>query len=64
MVQWVKNPTVMVRVPGSIPSPAQWVKWCGVAEAVAEVAAMAWIQSLAQELPYAASAAILKKKKK
>ena len=37
---------------GLIPSPAQWVKGSCIA------AAAAWIQSLAQELPYAARACI------
>ena len=40
-----------------IPSPAQWVKGSGTAVAVAR------IQLLAQELPYAAGAAIRRKKK-
>ena len=38
----------------SIPGPVQWVKGSGVATAVAR------IQSLAQELPYAKGAAIKK----
>lgn len=42
---------------------AQWVNGSSVAPAVAEVAAIAWIQSLAQELPYA-TAEVIKKKKK
>ena len=37
-----------------IPSPAQWVKGSGAATAVA------WIQSLAGELPYAMGVAIKK----
>ena len=40
----------------------QWVKGSGVAIAVAQVAAAAQIQSLAQELPYAAGVAIKKNK--
>ena len=44
---------------GSIPGPAQWVKGSGVA-AVAQVTAVALIQSLARELPYATGAAIKK----
>ena len=38
---------------GSVPGLAQWVKGPRVATAEAQVAAEAWIQSLAQELPYA-----------
>lgn len=37
---------------GSISSPAQWLKGSGVA------AAVRWIQSLAQDLPCAAGAAV------
>ena len=47
-----------------MPGPVQWVKGSGVAAAVVQVTAAAWIQSLAQELPYATGAAIKKKKKK
>ena len=43
---------------GSVPDPAQWVNGSGIAVAAAWVAAVAWIQSLAQELPYAADVAI------
>ena len=43
---------------------ARWVKESGVAKAAAEVTAAAWIQSLAQELPYALGEVIEKKKKK
>ena len=46
---------------GSIPGPVKWVKGSGVAEAVAEVTAVAQIQSLAQELPYAVGMTIKKK---
>ena len=49
---------------GSIPGPVKWVKGSGVAEAVAEVTAVAQIQSLAQELPYAVGMTIKKKKKR
>ena len=38
----------------------QWAEGSSVAAAVAQVAAAAQIQSLAQELPYAAGAAIKK----
>ena len=47
---------------GLIPSPVQWVKGSSVATVVAQVAAAALIQSLAQGLPYATGAA--KKRKK
>ena len=43
---------------GSIPWPAQLLKGSGIATVVAEVAAVAWIQSLAQGLPHATGAAI------
>ena len=49
---------------GLIPKLTQWVSGSGIATAVAQVAALAQIQSLACELPYAAGAAIKKKKKK
>ena len=49
-----------------IPSPMNWVKGSGdeAASAVAKVAAAFWIQSLAQELPYAVDVAIKKRKQK
>ena len=37
---------------------AQWAKGCDIAIVVAEVTDVAWIQSLARELPYAIGAAI------
>ena len=43
---------------GSIPGLAQWVKGFSVAIAEAQVAAVAWIQFLARELPNAVGAAI------
>ena len=43
---------------GLIPRPVQWIKGFGVAAAVAQVTAVAQIQCLAQELPYAVGAAI------
>ena len=49
---------------GSIPGVVQWVKGSGVATAVAQVVAVAWIQPLAQEFPYALGAAIKKTKTK
>ena len=42
---------------GSIPSMAEQVKRYGIATVVVSVAAVAHIQSLAQELPYAVDAA-------
>ena len=41
---------------GLILGPAQWVKGSGIAAVVAQVEAVARIQSLAQELPYAVGA--------
>ena len=46
---------------GFILSPAQWVKESCVAEAVVQVTAVTPIQSLAQDLPYTAGAAIKNK---
>ena len=40
------------------PAVVLWVKWSGVAADSLKVAAVAWVQSLAQELPYASSTAI------
>ena len=48
---------------GLIPSLVQWVKGSGIATAATKLTAMAWIQSLAQELLYSMDAAIKKKKK-
>ena len=45
-----------------IPGLAQWIKKSSVAAAMVEVSAVAQIQSLAQELPYAVGAAIKLKK--
>ena len=61
MTQWVKNPTAVVQVPVEV-----WVgspTWCsvkgaGMAAAATQAAAVAQIQSLAQELPYATGEAI------
>ena len=50
VAQWVKNPTAAAGVSAEV----QGVKWSGVATAVA------WIQSLAQELLYTTSVAIKK----
>ena len=57
MVQWVKNPTAVAWVTAEvwvfIPDLAQWIKRSSIVAAVAQVTAMALIQYLAQELPYA-----------
>ena len=67
MAQWVKNLTaatsVTARGVGSAPGLAQQVKGSGVATAASWVTAVARIQFLAWELPYAVGAAIKKKKK-
>ena len=49
---------------GLIPGLVHWVKGSGIAASIAQIAAVAWIQSLAQELPYATGVAIKIKKKK
>ena len=55
MVQWVKNLTAAhCRGIDLVPGPKQW----RFATAVVQVAAVAWIQFLAQELPYAMGVAI------
>ena len=46
----------------SIPSLVQWVKGSGIAAVAAQVTAVAQIQTLAWEFPYAVIAAIKKKK--
>ena len=61
VVQWVKNPTAVVQSAGWIPGLEQWAKGSGIATAVVLVTATARIQSLAWELPDAASAAFKKK---
>ena len=61
MAQCVKNTTTVAWDAGWIPGPAQWVKGSGTVTAVVQVAAEAWIQSLAWELPYAAGVALKKK---
>ena len=61
MVQWVKDPTAVARVTMEvklIPGPELWVKGSSIA------AAVAWIQLLGQELPYATGAAIKEKRRK
>jgi len=64
MVQGVKNLTAVTQVMGSIPSLLQWVKGSGIGAAVSWVTAAAQIQSLAWEIPYAAGAAIKKKRER
>ena len=59
VVQWVKNLTAVAWATVEV----QWIKGSGIATAVVQVAAAARIQSLAWELPHAASAAINKKRK-
>ena len=61
-LQWVKNPTAAAWVTAQmqVQSPAQQ---SGLKD-LAQVKAVAWIQSLTWELPYAVSVAIKKKKKK
>ena len=63
MAQWLMNPTRNRGIAGLIPDLAQWIKdpallwlWC-------RPAATALIQPLAWELPYAAGAALKRKKK-
>ena len=59
MAQWVKNLTAVAHGGvDSIPSPAQWVKISGIDTA------MAWIQSLTQELTYDLVEAIKQTNKK
>ena len=62
MAPWVKNPTCSglgcPRDVGLIPSLVQWVKGSGIVMAALWVIAVAQIQSLPQELPYAAGTAI------
>ena len=45
---------------GLIPGPAQWVKGSGIAAAAGWITAVAQIQSLAWEFPYATGEAIKK----
>ena len=48
---------------GLIPSLAQWVKDPALPQAMAQASATALIQPLSQEFPYAAGAAVKRKKK-
>ena len=65
LAQWVKDLTAAAGVVAEVwvQFLVQWVKRSGLATA-AVVAAAAWRQSLAWELPYVAGAAIGKKKTK
>ena len=66
MAQWVKNLTAVAGVTTEVqvqsPGPDRQIKGSGIAAAVVQVTASAWIQSLAQELPYAMVDAAIKKK--
>ena len=61
VVQWEMNPTSIHEGVGSIPGLAQWIRdlwlWC-------QPAAVALIQALAWELPYAMGAALKRTKRK
>ena len=59
VVQWVNDPVFLCGSASSIPGQAEWVK----SLVLPQVAAEAWIQSLACELPYATDAAIKNKGK-
>lgn len=52
-MQWFKNTAAVVMVTGTglIPGLAQGVQGSGVAAAAVEVTAVAWVHSLAWELP-------------
>ena len=60
MAQWVKNLTTVAQasVKVQVWSPAQWVKGPTVAAAAVLVTAVAQIQSVTRELPYAVAVAI------
>ena len=62
MAQWVKNLTTVAQV--SVELKAQFVKGSSIATAVMKVTAVARIQSLPWELPYAVCVAIKKRKQK
>ena len=68
MAQWVKNLTAEAQVTAEVQDSSQpqcsGLKDPRVATAAVQVVAVALIQFLAWELPYATSAAIKKKKKK
>ena len=62
MVQWIKNPTAVVWVTAEVQvrSLAQctWLKDPALPQLQHQVSTVAWIQSLAQEFPYAMNVAI------
>ena len=66
MAQWVKTLTAVgVGCCGGtslVPDLTDWVKGSGVALALVQVTAAAWIQSLARELPDASDVAMRKKR--
>ena len=65
MAKWIKNPTEAgCRGTNLILILVQWAKASDVATDVAQVAAVAQIQSLAWEPPYAMGSAIKKKERK
>ena len=59
---WVSIRLQLLRGTGLIPGLVQWVKGSDIAAAAAQVAAVAQLQSLARELPYAVGVAIKLKK--
>ena len=64
LAQWVRGPVCLCRGAGLIPGSVQCGLRIWIAAAVVYVVALARIQSLAWELPYAMGAALKKKKKK
>lgn len=62
--QQVKDPVLSFQRCGLAPQPGTVGKGSGMATAVVEVAAQAWIQSLVQELPYALGGGKRKKEKR
>ena len=64
MTQWVENLIAVaqvaakVQVQSLLQPPVHWVKGSGVAAVAVQLTAVAQIQTLTQELPYATNAAI------